>query len=100
LGRVAACRPAPGVRPARALIVFPGGIGTLDELFEVYTLMKTRKAARPIPIVLFGREYWEELIHFPTMIRFGTIHASDLDFLHYADTVDDAFSYIVDSLQA
>lgn len=84
--------------PARALIVFPGGIGTLDELFEVYTLMKTRKAERIIPIVLYGREYWEELIHFPTMVRFATILESDLKFLHYSDTVDDAFDYITQSL--
>lgn len=84
--------------PARALVVFPGGIGTLDELFEVYTLMKTRKTTSYIPIVLYGREYWEELIHFDTMVRFGTIHKSDLDFISFCDTVDDAFAFITTEL--
>ncbi|WOO41098.1 LOG family protein [Rubellicoccus peritrichatus] len=85
--------------PARALVVFPGGIGTLDELFEVYTLMKTRKATRYIPIVLYGREYWEELINFDTMVRFGTIHKSDLDFISFCDSVDEAFDFITNELE-
>lgn len=84
--------------PARALIVFPGGIGTLDELFEVYTLMKTRKATRIIPIILYGEEYWRELLNLKAMVRFGTCLPGDLDFIRYVDTVDDAFETITQAL--
>ncbi|MBC2593637.1 LOG family protein [Ruficoccus amylovorans] len=79
---------------ARALVIFPGGIGTLDEFFEIYTLMKTRKAKRYIPIVLFGREYWQELINFETMVRFGTLDRGSLDFFRYCDEVDEAYDFI------
>ncbi len=84
--------------PARALVVFPGGIGTMDELFEVYTLMKTRKATRTIPIILYGKEYWSELLNLKTMVRFGTCHASDLDYIRYVDSVDEAFNTITEAL--
>lgn len=84
--------------PASALIVFPGGIGTLDELFEVYTLIKTRKARHLIPIVLYGREYWSELINFSTMVRFGTLDAEDLQLIEYCDSVDDAYTFITRNL--
>lgn len=83
---------------AKALIIFPGGIGTLDEFFEVYTLMKTRKAKHYLPIVLYGSQYWKELINFDTMVRYGTIKKSDLDFLHYCDDVDEAFNFITTEL--
>ncbi|QYY34677.1 LOG family protein [Ruficoccus sp. ZRK36] len=83
---------------ARALVIFPGGIGTLDEFFEIYTLMKTRKATRYIPIVLFGSEYWKELINFETLVRFNTLDRSSLDFFRYCDEVDEAFSFITDEI--
>ncbi len=83
---------------ARALVIFPGGIGTLDEFFEIYTLMKTRKAKRYIPIVLYGSEYWKELINFETLVRFNTLDRDSLDFFRYCDEVDEAFSFITQEI--
>lgn len=84
---------------AHALVIFPGGIGTLDEFFEIYTLMKTRKASRLIPIVLYGSEYWKELINFSTLVRFNTLEREALDFFRYCDTVDDAYDFITSELE-
>jgi uncharacterized protein (TIGR00730 family) len=70
---------------ARALVVFPGGFGTLDELTEILTLAQTRKLARPIPVVLYGRSYWNEIINFDALARHGMIAAEDLTLFSYAD---------------
>ena len=70
---------------ARALVVFPGGFGTLDELTEILTLSQTRKLARPIPVLLFGKTYWNEIIDFDALIRHGMISAEDLDLFQYVD---------------
>lgn len=67
-----------------ALVCFPGGFGTLDELFEVLTLVQTRKA-KPVPIVLFGTDYWKRLINFDVMVEEGTISPEDLALFHFAD---------------
>ena len=64
---------------ARALVVFPGGFGTLDELFEMLTLTQTQKLERDIPIVLYGSRYWREIINFDALVRHGTIDRADLD---------------------
>lgn len=69
---------------AKALVAFPGGFGTLDELFEVMTLVQTRKA-KPVPIILFGSEYWKRLINFDVMIEEGAISPEDLKLFHYVD---------------
>jgi uncharacterized protein (TIGR00730 family) len=69
---------------AKALVAFPGGMGTLDELFEVLTLVQTRKA-QPVPIVLFGTDYWKRLINFDVMIEEGTISKEDLSLFSYTD---------------
>jgi uncharacterized protein (TIGR00730 family) len=69
---------------AKALVAFPGGFGTLDELFEVITLVQTRKA-RQVPIVLFGSDYWKRLINFDFLIEQGVIAPADLDLFQYAD---------------
>ncbi len=84
---------------SKALVVFPGGTGTFDEFFEVFTLMKTRKTARKIPTVLFGRDFWENSINFETLIKADVINRSDLDFFVYADTVDEAFDYLKGELE-
>ncbi len=84
---------------AKALVVFPGGTGTFDEFFEVFTLMKTRKTARKIPTVLFGKKFWENSVNFETLIKADVITRSDLDFFIYADTVDEAFDYITGELE-
>jgi uncharacterized protein (TIGR00730 family) len=78
---------------AKALVAFPGGYGTLDELFEIITLVQTRKA-KPVPIVLYGSAYWKRLINFEVMLEEGTIETKDLNLLHYCDTPQDAWNVI------
>jgi uncharacterized protein (TIGR00730 family) len=70
---------------ARALVVFPGGFGTLDEMFEVLTLMQTQKVGRRIPVVLFGSEYWNEVVNFEALVKHGTIDREDLALFRFAD---------------
>ena len=69
---------------AKALVAFPGGFGTLDELFEVITLVQTRKA-KPVPIILFGTDYWKRLFNFDVLIEEGAISPQDLELLQYTD---------------
>ena len=83
---------------AKAVIVFPGGFGTLDELFELLTLVQTRKMSKPMPIVLFGTDYWREVVNFDALVRYGTINARDLELMHHTDSVDDAYDWIVRQL--
>jgi uncharacterized protein (TIGR00730 family) len=70
---------------ARALVVFPGGFGTLDELTEILTLMQTRKIARRIPVVLYGSSYWNEIVNFDALVRHGMINREDLALFQFAD---------------
>jgi uncharacterized protein (TIGR00730 family) len=70
---------------ARALVVFPGGFGTLDELCEILTLAQTEKLARRIPVVLYGSAYWNEIINFEAMVRHGMISREDLNLFQFAD---------------
>ena len=70
---------------ARALVVFPGGFGTLDELMEILTLMQTRKLGRNIPVVLYGSSYWNEIINFDALVRHGMIDREDLSLFQFAD---------------
>jgi len=70
---------------ARGLVAFPGGFGTLDEMFEILTLEQTRKLDRSIPVVLYGSSYWKEIINFDAMVRHGTISREDLDLFQFAD---------------
>lgn len=70
---------------ARALVVFPGGFGTLDELTEILTLMQTRKISRHIPVVLYGASYWNEIINFDALVRHGMIDREDLALFQFAD---------------
>lgn len=78
---------------AKALVVFPGGFGTLDELFEVLTLVQTRKA-KPVPIVLFGRSFWQRVLHPEVMVEEGTIAAEDLELFHLTDDPQEAWELI------
>jgi hypothetical protein len=78
---------------AKALVAFPGGFGTLDELFEVITLVQTRKA-RQVPIVLFGTDYWKRLINFEMMVDEGVISPADLDLFQFADDAETAWNLI------
>jgi uncharacterized protein (TIGR00730 family) len=70
---------------ARALVAFPGGFGTLDELLEMLTLQQTGKLARRTPIILYGKAYWNEVIHFDALVRHGMVSPEDLDLFTYAD---------------
>ena len=81
------------VMRAKALVAFPGGFGTLDELFEIITLVQTQKA-KPVPIILFGSDYWKRLIDFEVLIEEGTIHRGDLDLIHYSDDPQEAWDYV------
>jgi uncharacterized protein (TIGR00730 family) len=78
---------------AKALVAFPGGFGTMDELFEVLTLVQTRKA-KPVPIVLFGSSFWSRLINFELLIEEGTISRDDLKLFHITDDPEEAWSVI------
>ena len=78
---------------AKALVAFPGGMGTLDELFEVLTLVQTRKV-KPVPIVLFGTDYWKRLINFDVLVEEGTISKEDLALFTYTDDPQAAWDTI------
>ncbi len=80
---------------AKAVIVFPGGYGTLDELFELLTLVQTRKMRKPMPIVLFGNEYWKDIINFDALADTGTINREDIDLMYRTDSIDAAYEWIV-----
>ncbi|HSG35690.1 MAG TPA: LOG family protein [Sphingomonadaceae bacterium] len=80
---------------ARALAIFPGGYGTCDELFETLTLIQTQKM-KPIPILLFGREFWDKVINFDALADEGTIARKDLDLFHWCETAEEAWAHIVD----
>ena len=83
---------------ARALVAFPGGFGTLDELFETLTLIQTRKAAR-VPVILYDKAFWQKLINFDMLVEEGVISASDLELIQYADTPEHAWQLILDYYQ-
>jgi uncharacterized protein (TIGR00730 family) len=85
---------------AKALVVFPGGFGTLDEMFEILTLVQTDKLSKKIGVVLYGREYWEKVLDLQPMSEWGAIAEKDLELLHYADTPADAFQHLRDHLIA
>lgn len=78
---------------AKALVAFPGGYGTLDELFEALTLVQTKKV-KPLPIILFGEKFWKKLIDFKYLVDEGTIAEEDLSLFVYADKAKDAWNYI------
>jgi uncharacterized protein (TIGR00730 family) len=83
---------------AKALVIFPGGYGTMDELMEVMTLLQTKKIEENLPVVIYGTDYWNEIIDFQALVRWGTIDAADLDLLYFSDSVDDAYSYLTKKL--
>ncbi len=80
---------------ANALAVFPGGFGTLDELFELLTLLQTRKAPR-LPVLLFGEAFWRRIINFDALVEAGTINAEDLGLFCYAETAEDGYAALVE----
>ena len=83
---------------AKALVAFPGGFGTMDELFETLTLVQTKKIVEVPPIVLFGSEFWNDVCDFDALVEWGTISPEDVDLFKIVDTVEEAHDYIVDCL--
>ena len=84
---------------ARAVVVFPGGFGTLDELMEVLTLAQTGKLEQPIPVILYGTSYWNEVLNFEALVRYGTIAAADLKLFQRADDPQQALEQLQAALQ-
>jgi uncharacterized protein (TIGR00730 family) len=85
---------------AKAVVVMPGGFGTLDEFFELMTLIQTLKMKKRPPIVLFGSEFWDKVLNLDAMAHFGTIDEQDLDLFLRTDSVDEAFDFITTELAA
>jgi hypothetical protein len=83
---------------AKALVVFPGGFGTLDEMFEILTLSQTQKLAKKITVVLYGSSYWQQIINLDVLVDKGTISPGDRDLFQLADTTDQAFEILRDGL--
>src|SRR5689334_3216593 len=83
---------------AKALVIFPGGFGTLDELFEILTLAQTQKLAKKILVVIYGREYWEKLINFQTMIDGAAISPKDLELFKIVDDPEEGFEFLREGL--
>jgi uncharacterized protein (TIGR00730 family) len=87
------------VYPAKALVVFPGGFGTMDEMFEILTLIQTKMPRKTMPVVLFGKEFWDEIVNFEALARWGVISPHDMEIFFKTDSVDDAFGYITSRLE-
>lgn len=85
---------------AKAVVLFPGGFGTLDEFFEMLTLVQTGKLRKRMPIVLFGSKYWREVVNFDTLVRYSTISPNDIELFHRTDSVDEAYEVITRGLSA
>jgi uncharacterized protein (TIGR00730 family) len=84
---------------ARGLVAFPGGFGTLDELTEILTLAQTHKLERRIPVILYGSDYWNEIINFKALLRHGMISAEDLQLFEFADTPEAALRLLQSNLE-
>jgi uncharacterized protein (TIGR00730 family) len=83
---------------AKALVIFPGGFGTFDELFEILTLAQTEKLAKKILVVIYGSEYWKRLINFQLMIDSGVISPKDIDLIRFVDSPEEGFEVLKDGL--
>ena len=85
---------------AKALVIFPGGFGTIDELFEILTLAQTDKLAKKILVVIYGSEYWHRIMNFQAFVDAGTVSPEDLNLFKFVDTPQDAFVFLRDGLTA
>jgi uncharacterized protein (TIGR00730 family) len=84
---------------AKALVIFPGGFGTMDELMEVITLSQTKKLQKEIPIIIFGSPYWNKVLNLDIMRHWGTIDENDINLLYFSDDVEDAYQYLIKRLK-
>ncbi|HYM79446.1 MAG TPA: TIGR00730 family Rossman fold protein [Candidatus Dormibacteraeota bacterium] len=83
---------------AKGLVIFPGGFGTMDELFEILTLAQTDKLAKKILVIIYGSEYWNKIINFQAFVDAGAVSPQDLELIKIVDTPEDAFEYLRDGL--
>src|SRR5580704_72035 len=83
---------------AKGLVIFPGGFGTMDELFEILTLAQTDKLAKKILVVIYGSEYWKQVLNFQAMVDAGTISQEDLDLFKFVDSPEEGFEFLRDGL--
>jgi len=83
---------------AKALIVFPGGFGTMDEFFETLTLIQTQKTGKVMPIVLYGKSFWGDVLNLDALVKYGTVSEADLKLFRTVDSVDEAYDFIVEGL--
>lgn len=84
---------------AKALVVFPGGFGTFDEMFELLTLAQTEKLAKHICVVVYGKAYWNKVVNFQALVDAGTISAKDMDLIHWAESPEEAFEILRGDLE-
>ncbi len=84
---------------AKAVVVFPGGFGTCDELFEMLTLVQTKKIKKPLPIVLHNKPFWQKLVNFDLLVEWGVISKKDLNYFYFSESVDESYNYIVQCLK-
>jgi hypothetical protein len=84
---------------AKAFVMFPGGFGTFDELMEVLTLLQTKKIKKPVVVVLYGREFWNSVIHFDEFVKRRLVSPEDLDLFEFADTPDEAYRILTKRLK-
>ncbi|BDA78075.1 cytokinin riboside 5'-monophosphate phosphoribohydrolase [Leptospira kobayashii] len=86
------------MKHCRGIVAFPGGFGTFDELFEVLTLVQTQKKEK-IPILLYGKEFWDKVVNFPVLAEYGLINEEDLNLLSYANTPEEAFLFFQEKIR-
>ena len=84
---------------AKAIVILPGGFGTMDEMMEVLTLIQTKKVDRPLPIVLYGTRFWNDVLNFDKMAEWGVISPADRNLFKFMDTPEDAFGYLTEQLE-
>lgn len=83
---------------AKAMVIFPGGFGTMDELMEVLTLVQTKKVTKPLALVIFGKQYWEEILNFNALVKYKMISPKDLKLFKIVDSPEEAFEYLKEKL--
>ena len=83
---------------AKALVVFPGGFGTCDELFDILTLVQTGKIAKRLPILIYGEKFWRKVLNFENLLEAGMINEEDIALFRYVNSPDDAFEYLRNEL--
>ena len=85
--------------PAKALVVFPGGFGTMDECFEILTLLQTKKVKKNMAVLFYGRKFWKEVVNFDALVNWGVISEEDMDLFGWADTPEEGYEYLTSQLK-